>query len=295
MLEQTFDIEAVFVVDGAVGFDDGDDFDALFGHKAGGHAADVAEALDDDAGFGGRDLKLLESFLGDEQAAAAGGLGAAAGAAEVEGLAGDDGGGGFAAVHGVGVHYPGHGAFVGVHVGRRDVFLRSDDVDDGRGVAAGDTFEFDLGHDGGVTDDAAFAAAVGEIDDCALPGHPGGEGADLVEGNVGRVADAAFGGAAGDGVLDAVAGEDLDLAIVKHDGDGDGELFGGGLEDLAKTGVEREALSGIVETDLGVTPRVELVGGVVGEHRTSVGHAEGFRFSLSHWSCGLPTEKPRVW
>ena len=143
--------------------------------------------------------------------AAAGGLAASARAADVDGLAGDDGGDGLAHVHGVGVHDPGHGLLVGVHVGRGNVFFRADEFDQFGGVAAGHALEFALGHLVGVADDAALGAAEGDVDDGALPGHPAGQGADFVEGDVGGVADAALGGAAGDGVLHAVAGEDFEV------------------------------------------------------------------------------------
>ena len=92
----------------------------------------------------------------------------------------------------------------------------------------------------GVADDAALGAAEGDVDDGALPGHPGGEGADFVEGDVGGVADAAFAGAAGDGVLDAVAGEDFDGAVVHADGDVDDDFAGGVAEHLPDAVVEVE-------------------------------------------------------
>ena len=130
--------------------------------------------------------------------AAAGGLNAAARAADVERLAGDHAGDGLAHVHGVGVHDPGHGLLVGVHVGRGNVLLRSDEVDDLRGVAAGHALQFALAHCFGIADDAALGAAEGNVDDGALPGHPTGQGAHFVERDVGRVANAALGRAAGD-------------------------------------------------------------------------------------------------
>ena len=49
MVEERGDIQAVGVVDRAIVFDDADDFESLAGHQLGGHAADVAEALNDDA------------------------------------------------------------------------------------------------------------------------------------------------------------------------------------------------------------------------------------------------------
>ena len=67
----------------------------------------------------------------------------------------------------------------------------------------------------GIADDAALGAAEGDVDDRALPGHPGGQRAHFVERDVGRVADAALGRAARDGVLHAIAGEDFQAAVVE--------------------------------------------------------------------------------
>ena len=111
-----------------------------------------------------------------------------------ERLAGHDGGHGLAHVHGVGVHHPGHGLLVGVDVGRGNVFFRPDELDQLRGVAAGHALQFALRHLVRIADDAALGAAEGNVDHGALPGHPAGQGAHFVEGDVGRVADAAFRG-----------------------------------------------------------------------------------------------------
>src|SRR6202040_2176164 len=98
------------------------------------------------------------------------------------------------------------GLLVGAHVGRGDVLFGADELDELCGVASGHSLELALGHLLRVADDAALRSSEGDIDDGALPGHPGGERANFVEGDVGGVTDAAFGGAAGDGVLDAIAG-----------------------------------------------------------------------------------------
>ena len=72
--------------------------------------------------------KLLERLVADDHDAAAGGLTAAAGSANVERLAGDDAGHGLAHVHGVGVHHPRHGLLVGVHVGSGNILFRPDEI-----------------------------------------------------------------------------------------------------------------------------------------------------------------------
>ena len=137
-------------------------------------------------------------------------------------------------MHGVGVHDPGHSLLVGVHVGGGDVFFGADELDEFGGIAAGHAFEFALRHFLRIADDSAFRAAEGDVDDGALPGHPGGEGADFVESDVGRVTDAAFGGASSDGVLHAVAGEDFDRAVIHADGDVNDDLAGWGSGGLSR-------------------------------------------------------------
>jgi len=180
VLDEGGDVDAVGVVEAAVVLGDADDGVALFVEELGGVGADVAESLNDDAGAVDGHAELLHGLVADDGDAAACGFFASAGAAEVDGLAGDDGVDGLAHVHGVGVHDPGHGLFVGAHVGSGDVFFGADEFDEFGGVAAGHAFEFALRHFFGVADDSAFGSAEGDVDDGALPGHPGGEGANFV-------------------------------------------------------------------------------------------------------------------
>ena len=72
-----------------------------------------------------------------------------------------------------------------------------------------------------VADDAALRAAERDAHQRALPRHPHRERLDLVDGDVGVVADAALRRAARDVVGDAVALEDLRRAVVHADGDRD--------------------------------------------------------------------------
>ena len=77
--------------------------------------------------------------------AAAGGGVASLRAAHLDGLAGDDGGGGAAGVHGVGVHDPGHGLLVGAQIGRGNVAFGTKPIAQFGGIAARDAFEFAAG------------------------------------------------------------------------------------------------------------------------------------------------------
>jgi hypothetical protein len=248
VLDERGDVDAVLVVEAAVVLGDAGDGVALFGEELGGVGADVAEALDDDAAAVDGHAEVFHGLVADDGDAAASCLFASAGAAEIDRLAGDDGVDGLAHVHGVGVHDPGHGLLVGAHVGGGDVFFGSDELHEFGGVAAGHAFELALGHFLWIADDAALGSAKGDVDDGALPGHPGGEGADFVEGDIGRVADAALGWAASDGVLDAIAGEDFNGAVVHAYGDVNDELARGIAENLPNAGVEVEFGGGEVES-----------------------------------------------
>ncbi len=248
MFDEGGDIDAVGVVEAAVVLGDSDDGVTLFGEEFRGVRADVAKALNDDAATVDGHAEMLHGFIADDRDAATGRFFSPAGAAEVDGLAGDDGVDGLAHVHGVGVHDPSHGLLVGAHIGRGNILFRADELDEFGGVAASHALELALGHFFGVADDAAFGAAEGDVNDSTLPGHPGSECADFVEGDVRGIADAAFGRAAGDGVLDAVAGKDLDGAVVHADGDVDNEFAGGVAENLPNAGVEVEFGCGEVES-----------------------------------------------
>ena len=120
-------------------------------------------------------------------------------------------------MHGKGVHDPGHDLGVGAHIRRRNVALRPDERADLGDIAAGHLFQLTLAELFGLDNHAALGAAVGQIHERALPGHPHGERAALVQRDVGVIAEAAFDGAFGGIVLDAKAGEHAHLAVVHLD------------------------------------------------------------------------------
>ncbi len=181
---------------------------------------------------------MLGRFARDDHHAAAGRLAPSERSAHLDRLAGHDRGRGVADVHAVGVHDPRHDLIVGVDVGRRDVLVRADGVDDLGDVAARQRLELAARHARGIADDAALAAAEGHVRDGALPGHPGGQRRDFVERDVRVIADAALGRPERDVVLHAIAGEDLDLAVVHLHRTGDDDLALRAREDLPDAGVE---------------------------------------------------------
>jgi hypothetical protein len=178
----------------------------------------IAEALHRDACAIDVHVQAAHDFTADHIDAAAGGLHAAGRAAERNRLAGDHTGGGGAHVHRIGIHHPRHDLRVGVHVGRGDVGVRADDEADFAGIAAGDFFEFLARQLGWVNADAAFGAAVRQVDRRVLDRHPRRQCHDFFERDIGVVAHAAFAGAARQAVLDAVTLEMRDAAIVHFDG-----------------------------------------------------------------------------
>ena len=106
-------------------------------------------------------------------------------------------------------------------VGRRDVLLRSDLVDDLGREAARHALELAERHRLRIADDAALRAAERQPHQRALPGHPHRERLHLVERDVRVVADAALRRAARDVVRDAVAGERAHRAVVHRRRDRD--------------------------------------------------------------------------
>jgi hypothetical protein len=208
-------------VDPAARVGDRDHLRAFLVQELGQVAADVAEALDDDLQPLARHFALAERLVDAVEPAAGGRLEPTERAADVERLAGHDAEHGVALVHRVGVEDPGHLAPRRADVGRGDVLLGADLVDDLARVAAGQALELALGEDLRVADDPALGAAERDAHQRALPGHPHRERLDLVERDVRVVADPALRGPARDVVRDPVAGEDLDAAVVHRDRDRD--------------------------------------------------------------------------
>ena len=171
-------------------------------------------------------------------------------------LAGHHSGDRVPVVHGVGVHDPGHGLGVGIHVGRGDVAVGTDERADLRREPAGEPLDLPNAQLLGVDNDAALGTAVRDVDAGALPAHPHGQCANLVQRHVLVIADAALPGPAADVVLHAVAGEDLHAAVVHGDGEVDGELTLRDAEHPTHAVVEIELVRRMVELGLGDGPDV---------------------------------------
>ena len=182
------------VVDAALPVGHGDDLRRELRDQVGRHRADVAEALHGHRRAAHVDLEVLGRLARADHHAAAGRLAPAVRAAEHDRLARDDGGLRAADVHGVGVHEPRHDLLVRVDVRRGHVLVGADRVDDLGDVAARQRLELAPRHARRVADDAALAAAERDLRDRALPRHPRGQRRDLVERDVGVVADAALRG-----------------------------------------------------------------------------------------------------
>jgi hypothetical protein len=198
-------------------------------HQLGRHAAHVAEALNHHAAILGRQAEHLQRLQGDDHAAAAGGLRAAARAAQRQRLAGHHGRHGVARVHGVGVHDPGHHLLVGVDVGRGHVALGSDEVDDLGGVAARELLQFGIGEQLGSQITPPLPPPKGMLTTAHFQviHEASARTSSSVTSGAKRMPPLA--GPARERVLHAVAGEDLDAPVVQLHRDVDGDLLGGTL------------------------------------------------------------------
>ncbi len=216
-------------------------------HELRGEGANVAEALDHDAAAILLDAEFVEGFVAADHHAATSGFASSAGAAEFDGLAGDDGSGGFADVHRISVHDPRHGLLVRADVRGGNVALRTKPVGKFGCVTASEAFQFASRKFARIANDAAFGAAEWNIHHRALPSHPCGERAHFVDRNIGSKANAAFARAPHGGMKNAIPDEDLELTVVHANRNVEGDFFFGIFEIAVETLLESQLLRGYFE------------------------------------------------
>src|SRR5690606_2153484 len=120
----------------------------------------------------------------------------------------------------------------------------ADDRQDLRGVAPRDALQLSLRVCARVNGGTALRAAVGNVDERALPRHPHGERAHLAEVHVRRAAQSAFGGTAGEVVLDSVAEVDGGAAVLSAQRDADRHLAAWRAQHLVSAVVVAKVLDG---------------------------------------------------
>ena len=269
VLQELGHVDTLGIVKAAVYVRDADDLVAGLVHQLSGHRPHVAEALNDHALLRTLAAQLPQGAVAGNQAAAPGGLAPPARPAQLDGFAGDDGGGGLADVHGIGVHHPGHHLLVGAQVGCGHVALRAQVGQQLGGVAAGNGLEFASAELLRVADHAALGSAKGDVDHRALPGHPTGQGADFVQRHIGGKADAALARPAHEGVLHPVADKNLDRPVVHHHWDVDRDFFGRGAEDVLEAFVQPQLGGRAVEPHPHVLVHQEFFFSSNDRHRSS--------------------------
>lgn len=156
--------------------------------EQGGHRAHVAKSLHGDPALMGTEAQFLHSGQRNGHDPASGGLAPSSRSSQHQGFACDDGRDRAPGVHGVGIHDPGHDLFVGVQIRSGDVRVRTEDVDQVGRISSGKTLNLPGAHLRGITPDRALGSAKGDIHNGTLPRHPRGQGLDLIEGNIWRVA-----------------------------------------------------------------------------------------------------------
>jgi hypothetical protein len=223
--ERSRHVDALRVVERSPGVGDRDHRRALFVQQLREMRADVAEALHGDGHAVEPAVALRNGVADAVQAAARRRFLPAERAADRQRLAGHDAEHRVALVHRVRVEDPRHDRAVRADVGRGNVLLRADLVDDLARVAPRHPLELAAREPLRIDDDAALRAAERDAHQCAFPRHPHRERLDLVERDVRVVADAALRRAARDVVRDAVALEDLRRPVVHADRNGDLDRF----------------------------------------------------------------------
>ena len=231
--------------------------------------ADVAEALDDEAGVGRAQAQVRRRLAEHVDAAATRGSLAPVGALEGDWLAGADRRR-VAVQLAVLVHHPGHHLGVGVDVRRRDVPGWPEHLLHLVHERASDLLELRALELIGGAVDTTLGAPEGNPGHRGLPGHQRSQRADLVDIDLGVEADAALVGAPGAVVLDAIARVDVDLAVGELHRDLHGDLAVRRPEhdpqvvgELQAVGGDLEVVADDVEVrDLGPLPRLRLAGGL---------------------------------
>src|ERR1700681_1738426 len=135
------------------------DLVAGFVKKSRGHRTDIAKPLNDDARVHPEHTEFSERSVAIDEHASPRGFVTATRSSEVDGFAGDDGGLGVPYVHGIRVHDPGHGLFVGAEIGSRYVALRTEPLDELSGIPARDALQFAMRQFLRIANHAAFCSA----------------------------------------------------------------------------------------------------------------------------------------
>ena len=226
---------------------DGDDLAPFLLQQLRADGADVAEALHRHRGVLHLHAEVRERLLGDDHAAASRRFPAAERAAHLDRLPGHDRRDGMSHAHRIGVHDPRHDTLVRVDIRRGHVGIGTQRRDDRRGVAAREPLELANTHLQRITHHAALRATERDVDDGALPRHPGRQRRDLVERDVEVEADATLCRTARRVVEHADAGVDLHLTVVEHHRNRRGDLLLGVPEHLVDAGLEVEQFCRAVE------------------------------------------------
>src|ERR1043166_120854 len=184
ILQRLRDIDSFWIVDTAVNVRYRYNLITRLVNQSRADTTNISRALHDNACLGGGHLEPLDRLVDNKQYAATGRLSPARRTTQVDWFTGYHCGDSVTRVHRIGVHDPGHGLLVGIHVGGGHVLLRSDEVQEFSRVAAGHALDFADRHLLRIANDAAFGAAEGHIHYCTFPRHPRCQRAHFVESDI---------------------------------------------------------------------------------------------------------------
>ncbi len=210
-------VQTARVIDRTADIGDSYDLGARGVQQLGCIRAHVAETLDRDGAVGQVAADSAQRLASDEQQATTSRFQSTARATQRDRFAGYHAGLDVALLHRERVHHPGHDPRAGAHVWGRDVDGRSDQVENLGDVAPRQALQLTHGQLGRIASNAAFRAAKRNVDNGALPGHPGRERLAVVQIDIGVIANAAFAWATRVVVDDPIALEHPQMPVVHHD------------------------------------------------------------------------------
>jgi hypothetical protein len=156
------------------------------------------------------------------------------------------------------IQHPGHDLGVGVYIGRGHILGQANIAGDVAHIGSAEPLQFAGRHLAGIADDAAFGTAQGDVGHGRLPGHPGGQGPDGIDGLIGVEAEPPFVGPRASLYCTRKAAESLGPAVVHAHRNAEMEFTHRFAQEFMHGRIELENGRCLVQLSLGNGKRIEI-------------------------------------